>query len=136
MPATGPTPTAPLSLAYSLHWFGPDGKRPPEGRVIATRRDSGTFEHGRRLVVDFEGPALRALPDDAVVQGVVSVAGGTEAQGRAEMLEQQMVRNPVTGSWRLVFQLRPLDNDPIELRAFLRHGENVLTETWSYLLVP
>jgi len=47
-----------------------------------------------------------------------------------------MVRNPVTGSWRLVFQIRPHDNDPIELRAFLRHGENVLTETWSYLLIP
>jgi periplasmic glucans biosynthesis protein len=71
-----------------------------------------------------------------VVQGVVTIAGGSAAQGRAEMLEQQMIRNPVTGSWRLVFQIRPNDNDPIELRAFLRHGENVLTETWSYLLVP
>ncbi|HVN36929.1 MAG TPA: glucan biosynthesis protein, partial [Myxococcota bacterium] len=126
----------PLSLAYSLYWYGDDAKRPPGGRVIATRRDSGTFEGGRRILVDFESPALRALPADAVVQGVVTIAGGSAAQGRAEMLEQQMVRNPVTGSWRLVFQIRPHDNDPIELRAFLRHGENVLTETWSYLLIP
>ena len=136
VPATGATSTAPLSLAYSLFWYGQDGKRPPGGRAIATRRDSGTFEGGRRLVIDFEGTALRALPEDAVVQGVVSVAGGPEAQGRAEMLEQQIVRNPLNGNWRLVFQLRPLDDDPIELRAFLRHGDNVLTETWSYLLVP
>jgi glucans biosynthesis protein len=136
VPSIKPTPTVPLSLAYALYWYGDDSKRPPGGRVIATRRDSGTFENGRRLVVDFESPTLRALPADAVVQGVVTIAGGSAAQGRAEMLEQQMVRNPVTGSWRLVFQIRPLDNDPIELRAFLRHGENVLTETWSYLLVP
>jgi hypothetical protein len=27
-------------------------------------------------------------------------------------------------------------SSPVELRAFLRHGEDVLTETWSYLLVP
>jgi glucans biosynthesis protein len=136
VPATAPTPTAPLSLAYSLFWYGKDAKRPPGGRVVGTRRDAGTFEAARRIVVDFEGPALRALPEDAVVQGVVTVAGGPEAQGRAEMLEQQIVRNPVNGQWRLVFQLRPQDDDPIELRAFLRHGENVLTETWSYLLVP
>ena len=136
VPDVLPSPTSPLSLAYSLSWYGDDPKRPPGGRVVATRRDSGTFPSARRLVVDFDGPALRALPDNAVVQGVVSVAGGPEAQHRAELLEQQMIRNPVTGGWRLVFQIRPQDDDPIELRAFLRHGENVLTETWSYLLKP
>jgi glucans biosynthesis protein len=51
-----------------------------------------------------------------------------------EVLEQQVMRNPVTGGWRLVFQLKPAG--PVELRAFLRHGDAVLTETWSYLLVP
>ena len=136
VPAAGPTPTAPLSLAYSLYWYGDVAKRPPGGRVVGTRRDSGTFEGGRRIVVDFEGAALKALPDDAVVQGVVSVAGGPELQGRAEILEQHIVRNPTNGQWRLSFQIRPFDDDPIELRAFLRHGENVLTETWSYLLAP
>lgn len=136
VPDVLPSPTSPLSLGYALYWYGDDAKRPPGGRVVATRRDSGTFSSARRLVVDFDSPALKALPADAVVQGVVSVAGGPEAQRRAELLEQQMIRNPITGSWRLVFQIRPQDSDPIELRAFLRHGENVLTETWSYLLVP
>ena len=32
----------------------------PGGRVDATRRDSGTLEGARRLVVDFEGKAARA----------------------------------------------------------------------------
>jgi len=129
-------PPAPLTLAYSLYWYGEDLTRPPGGRVAATRVDSGTFENGRRLVVDFESRALRELPADAPVQGVISVAGGPEAQTRVEILEQHIARNPITGSWRLVFQLRPQDNDPVELRAFLRNGPDVLTETWSYLLFP
>ena len=54
----------------------------------------------------------------------------------AELLEQQVIRNPVTGGWRLVLQVKPPDDDPVELRAFLRHGANAVTETWSYLLVP
>ena len=129
------TPSDPVSLEYSMYWYGPDETRPPGGRVIATRRDSGTFEGGRRLVVDFDGPALRKLPADAVVQGVLSMGGTAAAAPGAELLEQQVIRNPVTGAWRMVFQLR-IQDDPIELRAFLRHGEDVLTETWSYLLVP
>jgi glucans biosynthesis protein len=35
-----------------------------------------------------------------------------------------------------VFQVKPPDDDPIELRAFLRHGGDVITETWSYQLHP
>ena len=136
VPEDRPSPTAPLTLEYALYWYGEDLSRPPGGRVSGTRIDSGSFEGGRRLVVDFEGTALRELPPDAPVQGVVSVAGGPEAQARVEILEQHIARNPVTGGWRLVFQLRPQDDDPVELRAFLRHGEDVLTETWSYLLVP
>jgi glucans biosynthesis protein len=135
VPDGPPTPDSPLSLAYSLYWYGEDTKRPPGGRVVGTRRDTGTFENARRLVVDFEGPVLKALPADAVVQGVLAT-GDPAGQRRAEVLDQQVIRNPTTGGWRLVFQVRPPDDDPIELRAFLRHGEDVLTETWSYLLVP
>ena len=33
--------------------------RPPGGRVVATRRDLGTFEDGQRFVIDFAGKELR-----------------------------------------------------------------------------
>ncbi len=46
-------------------------------------------------------------------------AGGPQP---AELLEQQVIQNPATGGWRLVFQVKPPDDDPVELRAFLRHG--------------
>jgi glucan biosynthesis protein len=35
-----------------------------------------------------------------------------------------------------VFRARQPEDEPLELRAFLEHGTDVLTETWSYLLRP
>jgi glucans biosynthesis protein len=45
-------------------------------------------------------------------------------------------KNPVTGGWRLVFQVRPRGSAPVDLRAFLRRGEQTLTETWVETLEP
>ncbi len=139
VPAATVNPRAPALLAYSLFWYGDDRARPPGGWTAATRRDSGTIDGARRLLVDFEGKALRALPPESVVEGVVTVmASGGDGVSRvpAELLEQQVIHNPITGGWRLVFQVKPPDDDPVELRAFLRHKDDVITETWSYLLHP
>jgi glucans biosynthesis protein len=130
----------PVSFAYSVLWYGDDRERPAGGRSVATRRDAGTHPDARRLVVDFEGEALRRLPPEAVVEGRVTTipatGSGAGLAQPAELLEQQVIRNPVTGGSRLVLQLKPPDDGPVELRAFLRHGANAITETWSYLLVP
>jgi periplasmic glucans biosynthesis protein len=64
---------------------------------------------------------------------VVTIAGGAAA---AEILDQHVVKNPVTGIWRVTFQLRPKQTTPIELRAFLEHDGQVLSETWSYAVLP
>jgi glucans biosynthesis protein len=47
-----------------------------------------------------------------------------------------VVKNPATGGWRLTFQVRPKRRTPIELRAFLEKGNDTLTETWTYTLLP
>jgi glucans biosynthesis protein len=139
VPSARAKPGTPISLSYSVFWYGDERSRPPGGRTSATRLDVGTREDARRFVVDFEGGALQRLPADAVVEGVVTVvSGGGARAGRsrpAELLEQQVIRNPATGGWRLVFQIERR-SDPLELRAFLRHGEDVVTETWSYLALP
>lgn len=131
---------APVSLSYSVFWYGDDRGRPPGGRSVATRQDGGTHPEARRLVVDFEGEALRRLPADAVVEGVVTAVPSRGASAGlprpAELLEQQVIRNPVTGGWRLVLQVKSPNDDPVELRAFLRHGADAATETWSQLLMP
>ena len=73
------------------------------------------------------------MPAEEVLRGVVTVAGGDEA---AELLDQHVMKNPHVKGWRLSFQIRPKKREPIELRAFLDRGGEVLTETWSYCIVP
>jgi glucans biosynthesis protein len=98
-------------------------------------------EGGRKFIIDFAGTRLDSLPADKPVEGVVTVGPG------AKFVEQQVYKNRFTGGWRLVFQIlpdealsadkdRPKAKDPVELRAFLKLGENVLTETWSYASEP
>ena len=122
-------PAKPLDFAYRMTWYGDDAAHPPAGRVIASRRDRGTFEDGYRFVIDFQGRQLETLSAETVLQGVVTV-------GEGELLEQQVVKNPVNAQWRLTFQVRPRGGNPVEMRAFLKKGEEALTETWSYVLEP
>lgn len=140
VPRADTSATTPISLSYSLFWYGDDRTRPPGGRAVATRLDGGTGDEARRMIVDYEGDALRRLPADAVVEGVVTATfrsgASAESPRSTEVFEQQVIRNPVTHGWRLTFQVKAPDDDPVELRAFLRHGDDVLTETWSYLLRP
>ncbi len=118
----------PLRLAYDLSFYGEDPERPPLGRVVASRMDQGTYEDAVRYVIDFEGKRLASLTRDTVVQSILDVGHGGRG---AELLEQQLIANPVTGGFRLVFQLRPIQDEPVDLRAYLRLGSEVLTETWA-----
>jgi glucans biosynthesis protein len=104
------------------------------GRVVSTRQDDGTRDNARRFLIDFEGKKLAGIEEDTVLEGVVSLAG--EGGAEAELVEQQVVKNPVTDGWRLAFQVVPNGRAPVELRAFLRLGEETLTETWTYTLEP
>lgn len=133
VPSRPPGPGESLSLSYSMYWYADDPARPPAGRAISTRRDWGTMEDVHRFVVDFDGPGLQALTADQAPKAVVSVAGGDAA---GELKDKIVVKNPVTGGWRLAFQLRPKQSAPIELRAFLEGDAGALTETWSYAILP
>jgi glucans biosynthesis protein len=126
-------PGDPLAFSYTLAWYGEDPSRSPNGRVLSTRRDSGTAKDAVRFVIDFGGKKLNAIPGDRVLRGDVTVVGG-EAAG--ELLEQHVVKNPNTGGWRLTFQVRPKRREPLEMRAFIDQGGEALTETWSYVILP
>lgn len=133
--ATTPaTPEEPVEVAYRMVWHLDSPRRPPGGRAIATRRGRGSSDGAQRVVVDFAGKELARFAADTVIQGVVdlrSADGGT-----VRLLEQQVLKNPATQGWRLTFQFVPEDSGPVEMRAFLRHGTDVLTETWTYVIDP
>ncbi len=120
-----------LAQTYTMHWFTDDPAFRPEGRAVATFRDSAGKDDERRFVIDFEGKRLSEIPADRVLHGTVSVAGGSEM---ADIVEQQVIKNPHTGGWRLTFKLAIKKRGPIDLRAFIDEKGEALTETWTYLL--
>jgi periplasmic glucans biosynthesis protein len=134
VPDTAPAPKEPYDFEYRLLWQKDLETRPPLAWVAQTRRGRGYMRNpdgSITFIVDFEGPALEKLPADAKPEALVS------ADGNAQILERNGYRNEVTGGWRMAVRLRRIDDaKPVELRAFLRRGNDVLSETWSYILPP
>ncbi len=136
VPDNLPTKQKSYDVEYRVLWQKENPTRPPHSRVVQTRRGHGwdAKKVGNNIIamhVDFEGQALRKLSPEAVVEAIVTTDSNAEVQ------ENVAYRNPVTGGWRLSLKFRRLDDGkPIELRAFLREGNNTLSETWSYVLPP
>jgi glucans biosynthesis protein len=140
VPSTLPEIGVPLIFDYRMSWhYFSDGGRPPAGLVVATYTAKGKAEKGRKFVLDFQGGQLETLAPEAPLEGIVTVGPN------AKVVEQQLYKNRFTGGWRLVFQIS-MENErekekqnvrePLELRAFLRLKEKILSETWSYVYQP
>jgi len=134
VPDSPPPPNAPLDLEYRLLWQRETATRPPSSWVTQTRRGRGYTRHDDGsigMVLDFDGPALRKLPADAEIEGIVSV------DSNAQVKEVVTQRNEAAGGWRLVLRFTRVDAaKPLELRAYLRNRTSTLSETWSYVLPP
>jgi glucans biosynthesis protein len=132
VPQAAPVPGKAFEYAYRLHWQSagtmPDGK----GAVVQTRRGRGFArkpDGDIQYVVDFDGPELRALNGPADVEAVVW------ADANAEVHERNLFRNPVSGAWRMTLRFKRNDAaKPVELRAYLKQQQTILTETWSYIV--
>ena len=131
VPATLPAPGQPLELAYRLHWQGDQPTQPPGGHTVQSRRGRSWAAPAAgelQFVIDFDGPALRALPAGSQVTAAASAGeGGRITEARAYQHPQ--------GGWRL--QLRAVRSNPaqpLELRAYLQNGPHALTETWAALI--
>jgi len=134
IPDAHASPGVPYDFEYRVLWQKDAAKRPPSSWVTQTRRGRGYVKDddgSLGFIIDFDGPALRKLASDARVEDIVS------SDANAEIVEHFVRRNDATGGWRVSLRLRRLDEDkPIELRAFLKSGNNTLSETWSYILPP
>jgi glucans biosynthesis protein len=134
VPDKVPAPKEPLDLEYRMLWQKDNETRPPHSWVAQTRRGRGYMrnpDNSIGFVIDYQGPSLTKLPADVKVESLVSV----DANG--ELLQHSAYRNDATGGYRVILRLRRLDDGkPVELRANLRAGANILSETWSYLLPP
>ncbi len=128
-PAKTPEAGTELSLAYRMTWA--DRHPTPESgsQVVATRVGQGGVPGQPRpgdqikVVLDFEGPAVKGLTQKSGVEPVVELSTGKPINVYAL---------PVVGTdrWRLVFDAKTPEHDPIEARVYLRRGDDVISETW------
>jgi glucans biosynthesis protein len=133
VPAKLPAVGEPIEFEYNLHWMSDAGRRPPNGQVASTHVAGvpGRVEL-KRFVIEFTSAYLHAQPDDPEIETLVHVGSGARLEHPAVVM-----KNRFTGAWRVVFEIRPdPSGGPVELRCFLRKGQHVLTETWSYLWSP
>lgn len=130
-----------MSYAYRMIWMPPGANPHGLGWAAATR--ISRQDDRLRFIIDFEGGMLDFLSGDTGMSSVLEVPES------AQMLEKQLIKNPVTGGWRLVFLVRlPKEEGVLQsiraaregapslrFKAVLKKGENLpdpLTETWVY----
>jgi glucans biosynthesis protein len=128
---------AALEFAYTMHWVDDEPFPSPLARVVATRLGNGgqagtTRPQGvRKFMIEFLGEPLKRIPSGVFPEPVLWASRGTFSYVRAEA-----VPNDVPGHWRAQFDLTASGGEPIEMRCYLRNGNDVLSETWLYQYHP
>jgi glucans biosynthesis protein len=127
-----------LAFSYRLYWRN-DEPQPPKdiGRVVATRSGSGGrpgrrhADDGRKrkLVIDYVGGPLASMAQRFDVTPVVTASRGTVDNA-------YVIKVVGTDKWRALFDLETPGSEPIDLRCYLRLGDETLTETWVYQVQP
>ncbi len=120
-----------LAFRYRLHWTAAEPDRPNVGQVVATRTGVGGRpgqahnEAARKFVIDFSGGALASLDRRSNVVADVVLSTGAPIAPTAY---------PVVGTdrWRMMFDVVIGEGKTVDMRAYLRHDRDALTETWTY----
>jgi glucans biosynthesis protein len=124
-------------LRYRLHWQGDEPYPTPLARCVATRLGNGGQPGNprpkgvRKFMVEFRGGPLETIPFGVRPEAVLWASRGTFSYVFTEA-----VPNDVAGHWRAQFDLTVEGPDPVEMRLFLRQGDQVLTESWLYQYHP
>jgi glucans biosynthesis protein len=116
-----------LRLHYVVHVGSelPPGVPGPASQNVSTRFQE--VAPGRvRFTLDFAGPALKAALSSPL-EAAVTAAGG-------QVSEPTIALDNGAGRCTLSFEVKREGSGSVDLRAFLRSGKDVLSETWSYLL--
>ncbi len=125
-PREFPPPGEPFEIRYRIEW-GKTFHGPARSEVVNTFVGRGKGKHHQRFVIDFQPADPRSKTPGDDVQADVWVAK------HGKLVEQHVQPNPRIGGWRLSFEIENASGKPLELRAFLKQGDETLSETWSYL---
>ncbi len=124
-PASLPEAGQPIDFSYRLHWSADETALGSQelASVKQTLRSTGDVKQSNLIrepdgsiayLVDFEGPALKALLEDAPVRSEISL------DDNAKLMENNVRYNPETQGWRLTLRFKVKDpSKPVEMRAAL-----------------
>ncbi len=136
-PAKKPQPGEELLFGYRLYWGAQPPARPPLATVVATRAGIGGIVGqprkywSWRFAVDFAGGDLSLLGKHAKVEAVVTASRGAKIE-----ITSARPLHSIRG-WRAMFDIvPPAGTEPIDLRLYLSHEGQALTETWLYQWTP
>jgi glucans biosynthesis protein len=127
-----------VAFNYKLYWQN-DEPNPPVniGRVMSTHTGDGGVpgvphtisENKRKFVIDFAGGPLTTMAQRFDIKPVVS-----HSRGRID--NAYVIKVVGTDRWRALFDLTTEGDGPVDLRCYLRLGDETLSETWIYQWLP
>ncbi len=129
-PKRAPAAGEEMSWDYRLVWTAEPLAPEALGYAVATRLGRAGVpgqprpEGGNKYAVDFLGGQLGAFASTDPVEPVVTASAGRVADAYA-------LRVVGSERWRLVFDVFAEEGAPVELRAYLAHAGEALTETWA-----
>ncbi|MFN0219462.1 MAG: glucan biosynthesis protein [Hyphomicrobium sp.] len=137
------TPKAPMKAGdsgkwrYRLSWVDDIPFPDAVGRAMGTWTGIGgrpgyrpAPEGVRKFVIDFQGAVFKGLGREDGVELVVTSSRGEVSNSYNHPVVDQRER------WRAFFDIKASGPDPVDLRAFLRKGDQALSETWIYQFFP
>jgi glucans biosynthesis protein len=136
-PAAPATAGSAYSLGYRLNWVRASPE-PSVAQFTATRIGAGGVPGQPRpantvkFVCDLDGRGFEGLDRSSGVEAVVEASRGTLGLTVAYPIAE------ATG-WRAMFDLdigESADDEPIDLRMYLRHDGQAMSETWIYQAFP
>ena len=122
-----------MAFDYRMTWSSQDPAATAPSRAIAIRRGTAgrpgqkAVAGARKIVIDFQGDALKGLGREAGVVVQVDVARGRVLDKAAYPIVGQ------PGHWRAMVDVAPEGTGPADVRAFLKQGDHALSET---ILLP
>jgi glucans biosynthesis protein len=82
-----------------------------------------------KFMVEFQGGQLAGLPFGVKPEAVLSAATGSFSYVFTEA-----VPDGIAGHWRAQFDFTPAGPGPVDMRLYLKMGDQTLSETWLYQL--
>jgi periplasmic glucans biosynthesis protein len=114
------------TFTYRINW-GAGLQKPPPLATFSRTAIGTKGDKTKLFVLDLVGERLKGI-DAKAVRGVV-----TAGETKVENIVTQP--NPLTGGWRLSFEVAA-SSKPVELRATVLQGEDPVSEVWVYRWTP